>query len=541
MLARMGRVAEGRLCGALLLAALLASALLYRAGMTESFSSDDYPHLLKNIHFENAFQALSVFLEADGREYRPLVRLSLWLNRQLAQDATAFHWTNLILHLGNAACLFALLRLLFGHPGPALVGGAAFALHPIHATNVLFVMGRTDLLFSLFYLGSALLFLAHRQRGGARTLHVLSLLLFGLALLAKEMAISLPALLLAMLVIRDGGPWPARIAAALSRTLPHFLILLGYAGLRLHLGSDAAQDLSGYLNFGPGAMLRKLAIWSFGLAYPFDLYALRHLFESAPRRLLALAGAAGALGLLAVLLATRRRWRRLCRDEALWLGAAWFPITLLPILGGNPHRWYLYLPSAGFCMVLGAIWRWLPKRGICAIALLAGLLLYGRELAHQAQIWSRQSELSEAFLHQVGNVAWGDSETHYFANVPFGFKSAFLFSFDSLIDAMELRFGFRPDIRILSYVNLTDELRIESAWVGNGWQFRLEPSGYGFFLFPPAQRRFAAPTALQMQGAEIEIQALSSAGTAAAYRIRLPDPAPGPLHCFDGLQLRSVQ
>ena len=541
MLARMGRVAEGRLCGALLLAALLASALLYRAGMTESFSSDDYPHLLKNIHFENAFQALSVFLEADGREYRPLVRLSLWLNRQLAQDATAFHWTNLILHLGNAACLFALLRLLFGHPGPALVGGAAFALHPIHATNVLFVMGRTDLLFSLFYLGSALLFLAHRQRGGARTLHVLSLLLFGLALLAKEMAISLPALLLAMLVIRDGGPWPARIAAALSRTLPHFLILLGYAGLRLHLGSDAAQDLSGYLNFGPGAMLRKLAIWSFGLAYPFDLYALRHLFESAPRRLLALAGAAGALGLLAVLLATRRRWRRLCRDEALWLGAAWFPITLLPILGGNPHRWYLYLPSAGFCMVLGAIWRWLPKRGICAIALLAGLLLYGRELAHQAQIWSRQSELSEAFLHQVGNVAWGDSETHYFANVPFGYKSAFLFSFDSLIDAMELRFGFRPDIRILSYVNLTDELRIESAWVGNGWQFRLEPSGYGFFLFPPAQRRFAAPTALQMQGAEIEIQALSSAGTAAAYRIRLPDPAPGPLHCFDGLQLRSVQ
>ena len=537
----MGWVTQSHLCGALLLAALLAAALLYRAGMTGAFSSDDYPHLLKNIHFEDLFSALSVFCEADGREYRPLVRLSLWLNHQLAQDATAFHWTNLILHLSNAACLFVLLRLLFGRPGPALVGGAAFALHPIHSTNVLFVMGRTDLLFSLFYLGSALLFLLHRQRGGARTLHALSLLLFGLALLAKEMAISLPALLWAMLVLREGGAWPASMAAALRRTLPHFLLLLGYAGLRLQLWSDAAQDLSGYLNFGLGAMLRKLAIWSFGLVYPFDLYELRHLFERDPLRLLALAGAAGALGLLALLLATRGRWRRLSRDRALWLGAAWFPITLLPILGGNPHRWYLYLPSAGFCMVLGAIWRLLPKRGICAIALLAGLLFYARELAHQAQIWSRQSELSEAFLQQAGNLGWGNSETHYFANVPFGYKSAFLFTFDSLTDALELRLGARPDIRILSYVNLSDELRIESARVGDGWQFRLAPDAQGFFLFPPAQRRFAAPTTLKMQGAEIAIQALSSASTASAYQIRLPSPAPGPLHCFDGLRLRSVQ
>ena len=169
------------------------------------------------------------------------------------------------------------------------------------------------------------------------------------------------------------------------------------------------------------------------------------------------------------------------------------------------------------------------------------MLFYGRELAGQAQIWSRQSELSEAFLRQAGNLAWGDSETHYFANVPFGYKSAFLFTFDSLADAMQLRFGFRPDIRILSYVNLTDELRIESAPAGGGWQFHLEPGAHGFFLFPPAQRRFAAPTTLKAQGAEIEIQALSPAGTAAAYQIRLPAPALGPLHCFDGLRLRSVQ
>ena len=260
MRAKLGFVTESRLCGALLLAVLLATVLSYREGMTDAFSSDDYPHLLKNVRLANAWQALSVFTEQDGREYRPLVRLSLWLNWQLSQDAAAFHWTNLILHLGNAACLLLLLRLLLGRPAPALVGGAAFALHPIHSTSVLFVMGRTDLLFSLFYLGALLLFLLHWRRGRARTLHALSLLLFALALLSQEMAVSLPVLLIAMGIALGEGNLRARAASALRSTLPHLLVLLCYAGLRLHyLSDDWQEDLSGYLNFAPSAVLGKVA------------------------------------------------------------------------------------------------------------------------------------------------------------------------------------------------------------------------------------------------------------------------------------------
>ena len=120
--------------------------------------------------------------------------------------------------------------------------------------------------------------------------------------------------------------------------------------------------------------------------------------------------------------------------------------------------------------------------------------------------------------------------------MPFGYRSAFLFTFDSLADAVELRFGHRPDIRILSYVNLTDELRIESARIGSDWRFRLEPGAHEFFLFPPAQRRFAAsPPTLGIQGVRVEIKALSPANTAAESRIRLPHPQLGPLHYFDGL------
>ena len=540
-----GFITESRLCGALLLAVLLATVLSYRAGMTGGFSADDYVFLRANLRFADAWQALSVFGEHDNVQkiaYRPLVRLSLWLNWQLSQDATAFHWTNLLLHLGNTAALFLLLRLLFDRPAPALVGATAFALHPIHSTNVLWVMGRTDLLFSLFYLAALLLFLLHWRRSGARTILVLSLLLFVLALASKEMAISLPVLLLAMTTVLGEGTARARAASALRSTLPYFLVLLCYVGLRvLFVLRDGWETTpSEYLNFAASAILFKAGAWSLSLAYPFDLYRMRHLLESEPQRFLVTASVVCTLAVVAMHLALWRRWRSFYGDRLFWLGAAWIPITLLPILGGSPNRWYLYLPSAGFCMVLAATWNSLRARHLCSAALIIGLLFYASELVKQSRTWSRQSELSEKLLQQVHDLGMRSSETHWFANVPFGYKSAFLFPGHlSFAAAIELRFGLQPDIRILSYVNLRDELRIESARIGSDWLFRLEPDAHAFVVLPGYRRRFAASTTQWIQGAEVEIKALSQANTATEYWVRLPSPSFGRFHYFDGQQLQT--
>ena len=75
------------------------SIALYYQGITPSFSSDDYIHLKKNISFKNAIQALSVFTEFDGREYRPLVRFTLWANSKMSASALSFHATNVLLHI----------------------------------------------------------------------------------------------------------------------------------------------------------------------------------------------------------------------------------------------------------------------------------------------------------------------------------------------------------------------------------------------------------------------------------------------------------
>ena len=160
--------------------------------MTTSFSSDDYPHLLKNVVFDDLIGALTVFSEFDGREYRPMVRLSVWLNYQITQDATAFHYTNLFLHLGSVISLYFLLALLLENRRYAFFSSLLFALHPIHTTNVFFIHGRTDLVFGFFYLISLLLFFVYRKHGKDRKYYILSLLFFILGLLSKEMTISLP-------------------------------------------------------------------------------------------------------------------------------------------------------------------------------------------------------------------------------------------------------------------------------------------------------------------------------------------------------------
>ena len=151
-------ISRNRWLGVLLTATLAVTFVCYQKGMTASFSSDDYPHLLKNIHFQDAFDALTVFFELDGREYRPMVRFSVWLNYQIAQDATAFHYTNLVLHLAIVVCLYFFLILLLENRMHAFLASLLFALHPIHTTNIFFIYGRTDLIFGFFYINALLMF-----------------------------------------------------------------------------------------------------------------------------------------------------------------------------------------------------------------------------------------------------------------------------------------------------------------------------------------------------------------------------------------------
>jgi hypothetical protein len=127
-----------------LLLLMLFTSLIFYKGVTPSFSSDDFVHLENNIHYENLVSASEVFVKPYGREYRPLVRLSLWANHQMGDTALPYKISNLAMHLMCIALLYGLLLRLGVSRNATLVASAIFALHPIHITSVHFILGRTD-------------------------------------------------------------------------------------------------------------------------------------------------------------------------------------------------------------------------------------------------------------------------------------------------------------------------------------------------------------------------------------------------------------
>jgi len=161
---------------------------------------------------------------------RPLVNLSFAIDRSVfGLSPTAFHASNLSLHVACALVAFAALRRLLAlcplraQPElPAFVA-AAFCVHPMAAEVVLYTTQRSELLVALCYLGALWLLLREAQTGVRSWPWVLLLGLCGAA--SKEVFVSAPLVLLACdrafcagsfrAALRERGAFHAALALSL--------------------------------------------------------------------------------------------------------------------------------------------------------------------------------------------------------------------------------------------------------------------------------------------------------------------------------------
>ncbi len=139
--------------------------------------------------------------------YWPITYSSFWLEHKLWGFAPAgYHATNIVLHLLNSLLLLMLLRR-FALPG-AWLAAAIFAVHPVHVEPVAWVMGRKDLLATLFTLTAFLVWLRFVETACAGRprwrLWVCALLLYVVALFSKSVAITLPVAFLLWYWWRQG-------------------------------------------------------------------------------------------------------------------------------------------------------------------------------------------------------------------------------------------------------------------------------------------------------------------------------------------------
>ena len=112
-----------------------------------------------------------------------------------------WHTVSIVLHALNVVLCFLLLCALFGRTLPAACGAALFAVHPVTSESVAWVSSQGDLLAVTGSLACLLCFL----RGGWPWT-IAGLVAFAVAILSKESALVLPALVLLVAWIRP----PAR-------------------------------------------------------------------------------------------------------------------------------------------------------------------------------------------------------------------------------------------------------------------------------------------------------------------------------------------
>ncbi|MGE5836491.1 MAG: hypothetical protein ACM4AI_18605, partial [Acidobacteriota bacterium] len=220
-----------------------AAFVAYLPALWTGFTADDFFILARLKLFGGLDHPLGYFGALEFFEYyRPLTFLSHALDWQIWRTHPAgFHLTNVSLHAVNAMLVFVLGRRLDGST-TGLVAGLLFALHPASHEAVYWISARFDLLATCLTL-AALVLVCGPPRG-----YLFGLLVFGLALLAKESALALPVMVVAYDVIIRRLDW----RQAARQVMPLFLVVAAYAVLRSQVGALEAA--------GGAARLPKLLI-----------------------------------------------------------------------------------------------------------------------------------------------------------------------------------------------------------------------------------------------------------------------------------------
>jgi len=432
--------------------AIAATVVVYFPGLSGDFVFDDTASLLLNKQLPTDsldFAGLKrAALSGDaGPLGRPLSMLSFAINYYTAGgfDPQSFKLVNLGIHLLNGISIFVflslLLRALAGlqdstrtdnrHQWLALAITAAWLLHPLTITSVLYVVQRMNSLATLFMLWGLILYLLGRQKldqGQIRSglfLMAGGIVGFGLlASLCKENGVLLPAYALAVEAavfrFRTQSPSNKRILLGLFAAT----VLLPAVAIMLYLASHPAwvTDRYSIRGFSLAERLltesRVLGLYLQWIVAPsYSQLGLFHDDISVSTGLLqpltTILSIAGLALLLTVSFIVRGR------APLITLGILWFFVghslesSFLALELVHEHR--NYLPMIGILMllfyVLFTVTRNLSNNmgGFRIMSVVAFIALFGTVTSLRASQWSNNFSL---FLTEAQNHPYSARATY---------------------------------------------------------------------------------------------------------------------------------
>ena len=389
--------------------------LVYSNTFQSSFHLDDFPSITNNISIRHLSHWGDIWAFWPSRF---ITYLSIAMNYHFSRlDVFSYHLFNLTVHLGSALLVRKLTLVTFLTPAMkdkkiaaqagtiSLFAGLLFVAHPLQTQAVTYIIQRAALLATFFYLACLLSYIQSRrlekkgkQKFNRRLLYCVSLASAVFAMLCKEMAITLPLIILFYEIsfLKEERPLPWKKIAP-------FLVLLCL--IPLVMAWTHSVDIS---------QMRRVVEPGHGISSKEYLYTqfrvvttyLRLLFIPIHQNLdydyplvkcIVSLPVLASLGLLALIL--QAAVKLFSRHRLISFSIFWFFLTLLPESSILPikdvifeHR--LYLPMVGFSifMVVGTF-SFLKNQTKAA----AGMLLL--------------LTLSYSFLAYRRNSVWKDEWT----------------------------------------------------------------------------------------------------------------------------------
>lgn len=380
----------------IIVAIVLATAIAFSPCLKNQFVNwDDPAHLLNNEHVRSlSWEGIkNIFSQRINRTFIPLTVLTYAVEYHFFQyEPFVYHLTNLILHLIVVALVYKLALSLKLPPVAAGLAALIFGIHPVHVESVAWITGRKDLLYSIFYLMAAILYIRYLERR-SKAAYMCSLGCCLVSILSKPMALSLPLALWAI----DWTSRRERTQKLLLDKIPYFLVIVPVALITfVNLGEHMAAQSSVFNSF-------ILYVWSFmayirKFFYPVHLGPVHEMSKpialSNPAYFLPIV----LLFMFIVLLIYFRR------DRFFVFAFIFYFVSIFFLLRGRVIFFsaqmisdrYMYLPCLGFCLWLGddAVRAYLKPgkrvmiKRLIQIILIGGVLFWWGTLSfRQCRIW----------------------------------------------------------------------------------------------------------------------------------------------------------
>jgi protein O-mannosyl-transferase len=338
--------------------AILTLAVYFQTRNHQFINFDDDRYVTNNVVVQRGLTAEGIKWAVTNMDvnWHPTTWITYLLDVEFfGVSSRATHLVNVAFHVANTILLFLLLARITGAVGRSAFVAALFAIHPLHVESVAWISERKDVVSTLFLLITLWLYVSWTRSSKSGT-YVLAVVAFALGLMAKQMLVTLPFVLLLV------DYWPLqrldlRSTALLTKRvvekIPFFIVTalgvvmsligqkaIGAVSEAVPLGTRLANALSSYGRY----LWKTLVPTGLAIPYPFESVNSGIVLIS----VLVLLGISG----LAFVLREKHRY--------LFTGWFWFVGTLVPVIGiiqigaQSMADRYTYIPHIG--LFIAVVW-----------------------------------------------------------------------------------------------------------------------------------------------------------------------------------------